>query len=100
MTFFIGLIMFCLGIAGVYDVGRSKFKRRNFAGMEEFDDYNQAIMTGAREEFVHKVSVFFIIIGLLAMIAGPDIDKQDKAKEQQKTETSEEPSSNSAKNSK
>lgn len=57
------VVMFFMGLYGIYWASGREFNRRNTAGIEEFASYNQSLIWGAIEGFVRILSILAIGLG-------------------------------------
>ena len=72
ITLFIPIAALAVGIAGWFWVGRRRFQRRNFAGVEEFNGYASMLVARLFERVVRFFSGVALFVGVagLAMFPG------------------------------
>jgi hypothetical protein len=66
----IGITLFFFGLVIRYSVGRSRFNRRNPFGLQQFQSYNQAVITRAGEGWLRAFGTMIILAGILLSLAG------------------------------
>ncbi|MEI9958323.1 MAG: hypothetical protein WDM90_18925 [Ferruginibacter sp.] len=85
-------VLFILGIGLLYFVGRRKFNRRNFVGLEAYKTYEHAVANRVLNT-VLKILAFFLIVGGIGNCIGnmmsevkayKEIQNQEKLKQKKK----------------
>jgi hypothetical protein len=68
--FVIGITLLLFGLIIRYSVGRRRFNRRNPVGLQQFQSYNQAVITRAGEWCARAIGTMLIVAGILLSLAG------------------------------
>lgn len=63
----LGSVLLLSGVAVWLWVGRQRFRRRNVAGIEEFNGYGEMLLTKVFEKFLRICAVLAVVSGLLLM---------------------------------
>lgn len=66
----IGSIMLIIGWIIRYRIGRRRFNRRNFAGVEVFSSYGKATVTRGFETFMRFLGGIFVFLGIIFIAYG------------------------------
>jgi hypothetical protein len=64
----LGIVLLIVGIVVRYWVGRRRFNRRNFAGVEIFDSYGKAVIARGFERFVSFLATICVLFGIIFLL--------------------------------
>lgn len=64
----LGVVLLIVGIVVRYWIGRRRFNRRNFAGVEIFDSYGKAVVTKGFERFARILAAICIFFGIIFLL--------------------------------
>ena len=64
----IAIILIVVGLVLLYWIGKRNFNRRNLAGLQQFKDYNTALLLILLERLGNIIAVLLILAGILLYV--------------------------------
>lgn len=66
----VGIIFLLVGLLIRYHIGKRKFNRRNFAGIEVFSTYGRGVFTRFFERLFRFLGMILILLAILLILFG------------------------------
>lgn len=65
-----GIIFLLIGVFIRYQIGKSRFNRRNIAGLQIYTSYLKGLIIATIEKLLNFFGMLCIVLGLIAIIIG------------------------------
>ena len=65
-----GIIFLLIGVFIHYQIGKRRFNRRSFAGLQIYSNYLRGLITTTVETLLNLLGILFMVLGLIAIIIG------------------------------